>query len=119
MVWEGREKRRFVRANFPCKIIIYTPEEQVITTQTENVSAGGVRVIIEKELKVSLAVDLEIYCAEEPLKCKGRVVWMLAKENLKPDEVKKYDTGIEFYRIASADRSAIAKIIEAIVSKGK
>ncbi len=119
MNFEGREKRRFIRANYPCKIIIYTPEKQVIVTRTENIGAGGVRVLIEKELKVSLAVDLEIYFAESPIKCKGRIVWMLPKENLKLDEAKKYDTGIEFYRIASADRSTIAKLIDEIVSKEK
>ncbi|MBU2474312.1 MAG: PilZ domain-containing protein [Candidatus Omnitrophica bacterium] len=119
MAWDGSEKRRFVRANFPCKITIYIPQEQVISAQTENISAGGVRVIIDKELKVSLSVDLELYFTENPVKCKGRVVWMLSKENLESVEIKKYDVGIEFYRIASADRSLISKFIETLVSKEK
>ena len=119
MVWDGLEKRRFIRANFPCKIVIYTPEEQVITAQTENISAGGIRVVIAKELQLSLAVDLEIHFTENPIKCKGRVVWTLPNEEIKPDGIKKYDIGIEFYRIASADRSVIAKLIETLVSKEK
>ena len=38
MGWDEREKRSFVRANFPCKIIIYTiGREHIIVAHTENI----------------------------------------------------------------------------------
>lgn len=117
MSWSGAEKRRFVRANFPCKIIIHTPKENTITTKTENISAGGVRVIISEELAISSMVDLELFVNNKTISCKGRVVWMVPNKNLSPEETNIYDTGIEFYQISPKDREAIKQLVKSILSK--
>ena len=77
MDWEGIEKRRFVRANFPCKIAIYTPAQHILASHTENIGAGGVRVILEEKLEIASNVGLEIYLEKEPIVCEGKIVWVV------------------------------------------
>lgn len=116
---EGSEKRRFVRANFPCKIVIHTPEEKAIASHTENIGAGGIRVIIEDNLKISSVVGLEIYLGQEAIVCEGRIVWVVAKKILEKQEVLHHDTGIEFYKIKEEDRDIINNLVKAISTDKK
>jgi len=117
MVWNGIEKRRFVRANFPCKIVIYTPARHTIVTHTENIGAGGLRVIIDEKLDISSLVDLEIRLNNEPIKSKGRVVWVIKTTDSSSSQPTRYDTGIEFYQIDEADREVINNFVETITSQ--
>jgi c-di-GMP-binding flagellar brake protein YcgR len=116
MSWNGVEKRRFVRANFPCKILVYTPQERTISTHTENIGAGGVRVLIEERMEISSIVGLEIYLAQEPIICKGKVVWMVEKKSCYRRDFIFYDTGIEFVDMKEEDRKVIKNCVEAIVA---
>lgn len=117
MGWGGIEKRRFVRANFPCIIIIYTPKQHSISTHTENIGAGGVRVIIEEKLEINDVVGLEIFLYKEkqPIECKGKVVWVVEKESLYRKNLIFCDIGIEFYSIKEGDKGIIKNLIETIV----
>ncbi len=119
MAWDGIEKRRFVRANFPCKIIIYLPQEHSLMSHTEDIGAGGLRVIIKEELELSLIVGLEIFLNGEPIICKGRVVWNIEREKESSKDKNRYDTGIEFYEIKEEDRRVIDNLVEAIISGQK
>ena len=113
MIWNGIEKRRFVRANFPCKITIYMPSQHIISTHTENIGAGGVRVVISERLDTSSEVGLEIKLGEEPIRCQGRVVWAIESDDTSEGKPLSYDTGIEFYQINEEDRSVINNFVEA------
>ncbi|UCG35633.1 MAG: PilZ domain-containing protein [Candidatus Omnitrophota bacterium] len=115
MEWAGPERRRFVRANFPCKITLSIPEKHVIISHTENIGAGGVRVLIPERLEVSTLVDLAIYIAEEPTICKGRVVWMVERKTLFSEEPHLYDIGIEFYEIDEESQRFIQSFVETSV----
>lgn len=117
MSWRETEKRRFPRANIPCKIIIHTPKESVITTTTENIGAGGIRVILDQAVEVSSIVDLEVEVGNSLINCKGRVVWMVPKKSPEPSELIGHDTGIEFYQISHKDQEVIKKLVELIISK--
>ncbi|MCF7908313.1 MAG: PilZ domain-containing protein [Candidatus Omnitrophica bacterium] len=117
MSWQNTEKRRFPRANLPCKIIVHTPKESVIATITENIGAGGVRVIIDEAIEVSSMVGLEIEVNSSVVSCKGRVTWMVPRRDLESSESLGYDTGIEFYQISQKDQELIKKLVEAIISK--
>ncbi len=114
MVWNGIEKRRFVRANFPCKIIISTPDKHTIVTHTENIGAGGVRVIIDEKLEVSSIVGLEISLDNEQITSQSRIVWAIETENSSSQNKPLYDTGIEFYQIDEEDRKIINNFVEVI-----
>jgi len=115
MQYNGSEKRRFVRANVPCKIIIYTPAEYAITTCTKNIGAGGVRVVINEKLDIFSSVNLELYLAERVITSKARIVWVLDKPAEAIDEPDMYDTGIEFCEIAPEDRKVIGDFVDKLI----
>lgn len=117
MSFSGIEKRRFVRAKYPCHIIIYAPKEHTIYTHTEDIGGGGVRVVIEERLVISSLVGLELYIERDtkPIVCKGRVVWVVERESVYRKGFIFFDTGIEFVDINESDRETIIDIVESIV----
>jgi c-di-GMP-binding flagellar brake protein YcgR len=117
MSWSGLERRRFVRANFPCKIIVYAPQEHVISTHTENIGVGGVRVIIGENLKIHSVVGVEIFLTEEPIVCKGKVVWVVEKKIKSTEVLPLYDMGLEFMEIKEEDRLVIRNFVDSVLSK--
>jgi c-di-GMP-binding flagellar brake protein YcgR len=116
MTKEFKERRGFVRANVPCKIIVFLPQRHEIDSHTENIGAGGVKVVIEEKLEISSIVELRIYLEREPIVCKGRVVWVLDKVTSSAEQKAVYDTGIEFYEIKEEDRMRINNFVRAITS---
>ena len=115
MSWNGVEKRNFIRANFPCKIIIYTPSEHTLVSHTENIGAGGVRVIIEESLDISSFVGLEVFLSGVQIICKGRIVWVVGKSGPEKTEANIWDTGIEFYEISEKDRKVVEKFVNIVI----
>ena len=119
MVWEGVEKRYFVRANLPCRIIVHTPTENIIITHTENIGAGGIMVILDERLTISSSVDLEIFLDDEPIKCEARIVWVIEKETSDTAKDMRWDTGVEFYKIDKEDCNIINNFVEGVVANEK
>jgi hypothetical protein len=116
MDWNGVEKRRFVRANFPCKISILSKHQHIIETHTENIGAGGIRVIIEERLDIGSTVGLKIYLEKEkPSACKGKIVWVVEKESNYRTGFFLYDTGVEFFDMKKTDTQLIDSFVEKIV----
>ena len=79
-MWDGVDRRRFPRAEYPCLITVRknTPPVQAVLTHTENISVTGVRVIITKKIEVMTEVDLEIDL-KDTLKnviSKGTIAWV-------------------------------------------
>ena len=107
---ENSERRKFIRVNCPCKVILHNPE-RVLDTHTENISAGGIRVILNHGVKEHDLVGLEIYLTAEAVKCEGRVVWVIAYKD-------EFDTGIEFYEIADKERLVVEEYIRWVVKEG-
>lgn len=112
------EKRGFPRANVACKISVVSGERLLIfSSHTENIGAGGIRVIIEEKIEYSTAVDLDLFLLdkEKPLKCKGQIVWI---NEIKPTENKPrlFDTGIQFIEISDSDRRQIRKFVHTVLS---
>jgi len=112
-MWQGMDKRKFPRADFPCKIIIFKKGGQdKFTTRTENIGAGGICALLKDSLDRFSLVDLVLYLEEglPPVKCEGRVVWVVNRE-------KAFDTGIEFLNITKQDASRIERIVKECLEK--
>ena len=119
MSWNGKEKRRFVRAKFPCKIIVNTPEEYTIVSHTEDIGTGGIRVIIPDKLNISSIVGFEIFLKNGGIKGKGRVVWVVNKGNSLFGDGIVFDTGVEFIEISEEDRRVVDNFVESVISSKK
>jgi len=114
MHYSGIEKRKFHRVRCPCKILIHNIPERVITTHTENISAGGARVITEEKIEANSAVDLEIKLKEHTIACKGKIVWVVDRHSPYKKGIVYHDTGIEFCEIKEEQRNIIHNFINLI-----
>lgn len=117
-MWNGINRRRFPRANYKCLITLKKRlTSKTISTQTENIGAGGICVVIKEDLGLFQGVDLELYIENDrpPIKCGGTVVWVVKKNEPKQKGSYLYDTGIEFIDIRPEDREKISAIVEEIM----
>jgi len=116
-MWDGINRRKFPRANYKCLISIKRRlTSKTISTQTENIGAGGICVIIKDDLGLFQGVDLELFVDEKnpPIKCGGTVVWVVKKASSKKGSYL-FDTGIEFIDIRPEDREKISELVEQIL----
>lgn len=114
-----KEKRTFPRVNIPCKIsCIFGERLLVFKNHTENISATGIRIILQEKLSVSTMVDLELFLSDREghLKCKGQIVWI---REISPTgtEPHLFDTGIKFIDVNDSEREELKKFVNAIISK--
>ncbi|MFH0764276.1 MAG: PilZ domain-containing protein [Candidatus Omnitrophota bacterium] len=116
-MWDGINRRKFPRANYKCLISIKKRlTAKTISTETENIGAGGICVIIKEDLGLFQGVDVELYLDENrpPIKSGGTVVWVVKKSFSKKGSYL-YDTGIEFIDIRPEDREKISERVEEIL----
>lgn len=107
------ERRRFKRANFSCKIYILTTPLHIIKCKTENIGAGGIRVLLDENLTLHSNVGLKLYLLEEPIECKGKIVWLVERKN--DHKITKFDIGIEFHQISEKDRETISLFVKSLI----
>lgn len=119
-MWDGINRRKFPRANYKCLISIKKRlTAKTISTQTENIGAGGICVLLKEDLGLFQGVDVELFIDESrPIKCGGTVVWVVKKASSKKGSFL-YDTGIEFIDIRPEDREKISEIVEDILETQK
>ncbi len=119
MMWDGVDRRRFPRAVCRCRIRVSTDGEEVVDTFTENIGAGGVCVVLDKDFGLFGKVSLEMLPAEDekPILCKGTIVWVVKRHGMHKTEPLKYDTGIEFLDISEEDRGRVSRLVEKIIKE--
>lgn len=119
-MWNGINRRKFPRANYECRIVIKKRQNaKTISTQTENIGAGGICVIIGDDLGLFQGVDIELFLddGKGPIKCGGTVVWVVRKTDLKQKGTPLFDTGVEFVDMRPEDRERTTDIVEKILKK--
>lgn len=114
--WEGKERRKFPRAVFPCKIILASPI-RYLNSHTENLSEGGIRVLLEEKISPYSIVGIEIFVdKEKPIRCKGRIIWVKEKINPLENVSVMYDTGIQFIEINDCDQEYLRRLVDRLIS---
>ena len=101
-------KRRFPRANYPCKVVILDNDSrEVFNTHTENIGEAGICVILPKALPKFCCVEVLLYLKDgkAPLNCGGKIVWVAKVDS-------EFDTGIEFDQLKKSDSLRIKKVID-------
>ena len=117
-MWNGINRRKFPRANYKCLIVIKKRlNSKTISTQTENIGAGGICVIIKEDIGLFQGVDVELNIDDNrpPIKCGGTVVWVVKKSEPRQKGIYSYDTGIEFIDIRPEDRDRVSEIVDKIL----
>ena len=114
------ERRRFHRLRIGCKITVHSGKhDMVLTSCTENIAEGGIRVYLKNNLDIGTITELELFLSEaRPLHCKGRVIWSMALQSGDPEH-RFFDIGIEFLDLTHADKEAINKLLDNLLVRAK
>jgi len=119
--WEGLDRRKFPRINYPCLIVIYNSENapETILTHTENIGVGGICVILKQNIEIFSSVKLEIDLLDmgEHLQCQGKVIWNVQRKRKSNEKSLFYDIGIEFEGIVNKDRQRLETVIRRVVKE--
>ena len=115
MPWEGLNRRKFPRVQFPCMMKIFLKDGyfETILAHTENISTGGVCLIVKKSLEQFSQVDLEIDLMDDGLHIftEGKVVWSIRRKATDPVKGSFYDTGIEYINMKCDEAARIVALI--------
>lgn len=111
-MWDGINRRKFPRANYPCKITLKRKDSgDSFSTHTENIGIGGICVMLAKDLGIFAPVEviLDLLDSERAINCEGTIVWVVPE---KETSGTIYDTGIEFTNLKREDSERIYAIVE-------
>ncbi len=122
--WDGLNRRKFPRVNYPCMVVIQSDPEnsrESILTHTDNVGIGGVCVILKRHLKIfcPVEVELDLLDLQEHIKCQGKVVWSVQRQGEHPRKPLFYDVGIEFVNVADKDQQRLEIIVQHLAKNPK
>ena len=117
--WDGLNRRKFPRANYPCLIIIRHNHvgPEAMLTHTENVGIGGVCIILKRGIKLFTPVELEIDLLDTTIhiKCEGKVVWSVQRRGTDDKKPSFFDTGVEFMNITMKDQQRISEVVNRLM----
>ena len=117
--WDGLNRRKFPRANYPCLIIIRHNHAgpEAMLTHTENIGIGGVCIILKRGIKLFTPVELEIDLLDTTthIKCEGKVVWSVQRRNSDDKKPSFYDTGVEFINVNIKDQQRISEVVNRLM----
>jgi len=123
-MWDGVTRRKFPRAEYPCLITVRksAPPQQAILTHTENISMGGVRVIISDAIEVMTEVNMEIDLKDtmSTIAVKAFVCWVKPTTAGKQKGTRgslRYNTGIRFVELNDENRRRIQKAVNCLLDK--
>lgn len=114
-IYIGPEIRQFRRIDYRTNIDICISKDRKDTSQTLDVSEGGICFVAEKPLETDKLVSIlfRLPKTKEPLNIKARVAW---KKNIEEEPGNKYKIGLEFIDLESKDKVKISKFIKSISS---
>lgn len=118
MGWAGIDTRKAVRVSFECTIIVKKAHSNLVfRSSTENISMGGMCVILEKELLKNTPVEVELLLPDDlpPAKCAGKVMWSAKRNKYTKKKASQFDTGIEIIEVSDQDKSRIKRIIDELL----
>ena len=117
--WDGLNRRKFPRANYPCLIILRHNRvgPEAMLTHTENIGIGGVCIILKRGIKLFTPVELEIDLLDTTthIKCDGKVVWSVQRKDSADAKPSFYDTGVEFINVSMKDQQRINEVVNRLM----
>jgi len=105
------DRRRFIRAVFPYTIHLQTPDGETISSYTEDLSVGGVKVVIREQLSIGSNVRVSIFVRDDEVKCLGKVARVEKKAPIFVN-VDFFDTGIAFSGLTNRDELVLTICVQ-------
>jgi c-di-GMP-binding flagellar brake protein YcgR len=115
MVYTGPERREFIRVQLfmPVKYSVADTQEEYIESQSEDISSGGMKLLLRKKFNVGtlLKLQFELLREEKIIRfdaLQARIVWVMPNNNLE----YPYKVGLEFINIDINERLRISNCID-------
>lgn len=107
------ERRKVPRLNILVTYVLIGEDQKREASITKNISADGLCIISDRELKNDSFVSLEIDLFDEQpaLKIKGKIIWNNEIGFGIESEKKDYEVGIEFIEIDDSSRRRISEYV--------
>lgn len=114
-IYIGSEMRRFKRVNYKTDIKILLPENKSETSETIDISEGGICFTTSRPLETDapLEVRLELPIRKKVVHVKGRLAWRKKLED-DSEEGEKYKVGLEFAGLEKKTKKIISQFIKTI-----
>lgn len=116
----GSQMRRFPRIRYyKVDIEILLPGNQIESSQSIDISEGGVCLVIKRKLETDAPVRLRLkfFKGEEFLCVRARVAWTKNIEESPKGSANKYMLGLEFINLKNRDKKIISQFIKSISPK--
>lgn len=122
-LWDGSERRRYVRISADVPIRYSLPKEynnHVKAIKTKDISVGGICMIVNEKLNLHIMLCLRIDTPglSSPIYAKGEVVWV--KENTEDkntEGIRYFNIGIEFNDVQPQDKERLFSYIKELDKK--
>jgi len=111
-------RRKHQREKYSFKAFLYDFKgAEAFECVTDDVSEGGARILINRDLKKEGLIYLHIHFKEgDPMISKGRVAWVRQSEEA---DKGAFEAGIEFQEIDESDQLVIKSLVETAIEKRK
>jgi c-di-GMP-binding flagellar brake protein YcgR len=113
----SKEKRNYIRTDISVPIDIFIcrkKDTDRIAAQAWNISASGMMIETDTELRVGIEARIDMTPAGtlNPVHCKGRIVWSAAST-----KKGKYNLGVEFLGIEEDNKNTFLKFLCDLIYK--
>ena len=113
----GLEVRHFPRAAYNVTIKTFLPENKIESSQTIDVSVGGVCFVAKRPLKTDsqIRLSLELPKNKATICVKARVAWIQKMQPLPGQAGDRYKVGMEFIGLKNKDRKILSKELKSLL----
>jgi len=92
-----------------------SPDRELVAC-TENISKGGLMIVLEEKLAVFDVVGIEFFLDKDTLiQCEGHISWVRERGKEPTGTLNMFDTGIEFIGLECKDKDSIEKKVNEIL----
>ncbi len=113
-IYIGSEVRRFKRVSYRTNIEVVHSEDKTESSQTMDISEGGVCFLSERQLVTDapVRVRLSLPRSKKPVDIKARVAWRRSiKEEGSKEGAGRYKVGLQFVGLKGKDKSRLSHLI--------
>ncbi len=119
--WDGGERRSITRLNITLEVK-YFKNSHFGNVQSMDISAKGVRLLLDERLEKETPLRLEIRLPDQDqiVRSGGKVVWveeLVEKEKAAPKRL--FNTGIEFFNFRDSDNKRLFDFLHNIPVKSR
>ncbi len=118
---KGSERRNHPRVDTKLRADIKLPDGRWLSSETiENISLGGIYMVISEELKFGTQVEIEFELpGAGAIRCGGTVVWTKAEEIPGSQKRPKPGIGIRLTRLGISEMRELESYIAGRIKGGK